>query len=142
MDCQSRGRRRWRARGRHREPTRHLTEAATPLQHPVESFRTEWHSNVAAFGDDFNGSRSFDTSASTEDSGGYDYEVVSDPPDELNCSICLSVLRDPSLTSCCGNHFCQSCISRIKSEGMPCPLCQEQDYTIDSGVGGIGNGAY
>ena len=133
MDCQARGRRGRRAQGRHiwnREPARHLTEAATPLQHSVESFRTEWHSNVAAFSDDFHGTRSFDTGASTEGSGGYDHKFVSDPPDELNCSICLSVLHDPILTSCCGNRFCQSCISRIKNEGMPCPLCQEQDYTI------------
>ena len=96
MDCQTRGRRGWRARGRHiwnREPTRHLTEAATPPQHPVESFRTEWHSNVAAFGDDFHGTRSFDTSASIEGSGGYDYEFVSDSPNELKCPICLLVLR-------------------------------------------------
>ena len=115
MDRRARGSRGRRARGRRiwsREPTRHLTEAATPPQHPVERF-TVWHSN-----------------ASIDGSGGYDYEFVSDPPDELNCSICLLVLRDPSLTSCCGNHFCQSCISRIKNEGMPCPLCKEQDYSI------------
>ena len=89
-----------------------------------------WHPNVAT-GDDFwHGARSFDTGASTEGSGGYDYEVVSDSPDELKCSICLLVLRDPSLTSCCGKHFCQSCISRIKNEGKPCPLCQEQNYQL------------
>ena len=62
--------------------------------------------------------------------GGYDYEFVSNPPDELICPICLSVLRDPNLTSCCGNHFCQPCISRIKNEKNPCPLCQEHDYTV------------
>ena len=62
--------------------------------------------------------------------GGYDYEFVSNPPDELICSICLSVLRNPNLTSCCGNHFCQPCISRIKNERNPCPLCQEHDYTV------------
>ena len=62
--------------------------------------------------------------------GGYDYKFVSEPPDELKCSVCLSVLRDPSLTSCCGKHFCQSCISRIKKEGKPCPLCQEKAYQL------------
>ena len=114
---------------RNRGPTRHLTEAATPPQIPVDSYAL-LHSNVAT-GDDFwHGARSFNTGASTEGSGGYDYEFVSDSPDELKCSICLSVLRDPSLTSCCGKHFCQSCISRIKNEGKPCPLCQEQDYQL------------
>lgn len=62
-------------------------------------------------------------------SGGYDYEFVEEPTDDMNCSVCLSVLRDPHLTSCCGNHFCQSCITRIKEEGNPCPLCQEKDFS-------------
>ena len=65
-----------------------------------------------------------------DESGGYDYEFVDNPPDELMCPICLSVLRYPNLTSCCGNHFCHSCIHRIKSEQNPCPLCQEKRYTI------------
>ena len=128
-----RGRRgscKWSARGRqrwNREPTRHLTEAATPPQHPVDSFRVS-HSNVADF---WPSARSFNTGASSTDgSGGYDYEFVSEPPDELKCSVCLLALRDPSLTSCCGKHFCQSCISRIKNEGKPCPLCQEKDYQL------------
>ena len=105
-----RGRRGWSARGRqrwNREPTRHLTEAATPPQHPVDSFRVS-HPNVADF---WPSARSFNTGASSTDgSGGYDYEFVSEPPDELKCSVCLLVVRDPSLTSCCGKHFCQSCI--------------------------------
>ena len=63
-------------------------------------------------------------------SGGYDYDFIDSPSDELTCAICLSVLRDPNLTSCCGNHFCRTCITQIKNEGNPCPLCQDGDYTI------------
>ena len=59
-----------------------------------------------------------------------DFEMVESPSEELHCSICLSVLCNPNLTSCCGNHFCQGCIERIRSDGKPCPLCQSQDYTI------------
>lgn len=62
-------------------------------------------------------------------SGGYDYEFIEEPTEDMKCSVCLSVLRDPHLTSCCGNHFCQSCITRIKGDGNPCPLCQERDFT-------------
>jgi len=65
-----------------------------------------------------------------EKSEGYDYEFVDSPPDEFICSICLSVLRDPNLISCCRNYFCQACIRRIKSIQKPCPLCREQNYTI------------
>ena len=73
---------------------------------------------------------SFSLEHSLGASGGYDYDFIDSPSDELTCSICLSVLRDPNLTSCCGNHFCRSCITRIRDEGNPCPLCQDGDYTI------------
>ena len=64
----------------------------------------------------------------SQSAGGYDYEFVDEPSEDMNCSVCLSILRDPHLTSCCGNHFCQSCITRIKDEGSPCPLCQEKAF--------------
>ena len=31
--------------------------------------------------------------------------------------------------SCCGNEFCQVCIERVKKDGKPCPLCNEQNFT-------------
>ena len=57
-----------------------------------------------------------------------EFDLVENPPEELQCSVCLSVLCNPNLTSCCGNHFCQGCIEKIRSDGKPCPLCQSQDY--------------
>ena len=59
---------------------------------------------------------------------GYDYEFVSCPPSHLECSVCLLILRNPSVVSCCGNHFCEPCIGRIKSDNKPCPLCKDVDY--------------
>ena len=46
--------------------------------------------------------------------------------DEFNCPICLGVLQEPYLTACCGNHFCEACVKKVK-EGLSnkCPLCQE-----------------
>ena len=61
--------------------------------------------------------------------GGYDYEFVSPPPKFLECSVCLLTLRDPHVISCCGNEFCQACIERVKEDGKPCPLCNEQNFT-------------
>jgi TNF receptor-associated factor 4 len=61
--------------------------------------------------------------------GGYDYEFVSPPPKFLECSVCLLTLRDPHVISCCGNEFCQVCIERVKRDGKPCPLCNEQNFT-------------
>ena len=62
-------------------------------------------------------------------SGGYDFDFLEQLPDELTCSICQLVLRDPHLTSCCGHHFCQSCVARILAEWNPCPLCKGTSFT-------------
>lgn len=56
-------------------------------------------------------------------------EYTSTPPEDLTCSICLCVFREPHLTSCCGNHFCDVCIKRIKSNKQPCPLCKQRAFT-------------
>ena len=61
--------------------------------------------------------------------GGYDYEFVNPPPNSLECSICLLTLRDPHVISCCGNHFCHTCIGRIQGDHKPCPLCNEPNFT-------------
>ena len=130
---------------RNKAPARQLTEPTVdePTIQPQPTVDLSTQFTIRYFNDDAPVlnvgadefySDSFGAAASRgkpdDNSGGYDYEFVSNPPDELICSICLSVLRDPNLTSCCGNHFCQSCISRIKNERNPCPLCQEQDYTV------------
>ncbi len=63
--------------------------------------------------------------------GGYDQEFL-DPPaklKEFECPLCLLVTREPNLTGCCGQHFCQSCISRIITDRKPCPFCKELSFT-------------
>ena len=63
-------------------------------------------------------------------SGGFDYSFVDSPvDDELFCSICLLVQREPVLTSCCGNHFCCSCIQKVRAQNLPCPLCNAQKFS-------------
>ena len=61
--------------------------------------------------------------------GGYDYEFVAPPPKSLECSVCLLILRDPHVISCCGNEFCQACIERVQRDGKPCPLCNKPGFT-------------
>jgi len=51
------------------------------------------------------------------------------PSEDLTCPICLNVYQDPVLTSCCGNHFCQSCMKEIELEERPCPLCNVEKFT-------------
>ena len=71
--------------------------------------------------------------------GGYDYECVIKPSEEFTCPICLLLMRDPVLTSCCGNHFCKSCNTesiKAKSRASKCPLCKSTSYTflVDKGL--------
>lgn len=48
---------------------------------------------------------------------------------EIECPICLQVmLADPHLVTCCGHHFCGSCIKPIQTGGQYCPFCKEKDY--------------
>ena len=64
--------------------------------------------------------------------GGYDYEFVEEIPEQLVCSaICTKVLRDPHLTDCCGQHFCNSCLQHwFKRQGKQvCPHCRNENFT-------------
>ena len=54
-------------------------------------------------------------------------EFVDALPDELKCSICLLVFKDPILTDC-GHHFCQACIAPVSSRNPRCPLCNEEGF--------------
>ena len=61
--------------------------------------------------------------------GGYECEFV-DPVKDFECPLCLHVTRDPNLTSCCGQHFCQVCINQIKTNHQPCPFCKDRKFTM------------
>ena len=64
--------------------------------------------------------------------GGYDCDFVEPPPEAIQaeCPVCLQVLREPCLISCCGHKFCRECIERVKKDRKLCPLCSKQDFTF------------
>ncbi len=63
--------------------------------------------------------------------GGHDCELfVSSVPEELKCGLCKKVAREPSLISCCGEHFCKLCIEQVIQDKKPCPSCEEAEFTI------------
>ena len=70
-------------------------------------------------------------SGKANQSCGYECEFVQPPPEALqtDCSICLLVLREPHLISCCGHNFCRTCIGRIKTKGKSCPLCNATEIS-------------
>ena len=47
---------------------------------------------------------------------------------EIECPVCLNILTDPHLVSCCGHNFCGSCIERVKASNGSCPMCKEKEY--------------
>ena len=58
-------------------------------------------------------------------------QLVADPAlisDDLKCPLCLDLLKEPALTSCCGQHFCQECIDNVKAATHVCPLCNEKGF--------------
>ncbi len=59
--------------------------------------------------------------------GGYDYQFVEDPSDDLKCLICLCVARDPQQhgDGGCGKIFCMSCIDKYKKNDDKCPNCRK-----------------
>ena len=50
-------------------------------------------------------------------------------PKEIECPMCLQVMiNDPHLVSCCGHHFCGTCIRRVMDSNGACPYCKRKCY--------------
>ena len=62
-----------------------------------------------------------------------DAQFVEGQAEDWECPICKQTLLDPFLLGCCGNHYCEACVKRLKSR--PCALCNEQHFTalLDKG---------
>lgn len=67
--------------------------------------------------------------------GGYDYELVCTSGQERYvCWICHNLLREPTLTSCCGQHYCWACLQTwLEQRGhKTCPQCREEfNYIVN-----------
>ena len=58
------------------------------------------------------------------------YDLVKPAPDKYNCMICSGLLERPVLMSCCGQHFCESCLKKWYAEqGKKCPHCRNIGVT-------------
>ena len=73
----------------------------------------------------------------TKKKSGYECEFVEPPQKQLQseCPICLQILREPHLISCCGHSYCEACIERVGNDGKPCPLCNEPGFTTMANKG-------
>ena len=60
-----------------------------------------------------------------QESHQYKYDLVNPPTDESICPVCLDLAIKPFLVECCGQHFCQHCLTNVRAKGNVCPLCRE-----------------
>ena len=60
--------------------------------------------------------------------GGYDCQFVDPPSKTLECPVCLLTLRDPHVTTCCGNYLCEPCFLRVLADRGNCPLCNDAEF--------------
>ena len=65
----------------------------------------------------------------SSNASGYECEFV-DSVKDFECPLCLHVTKDPHLTSCCGQHFCQVCIDQILTDQKPCPFCKSATFSV------------
>ena len=59
-----------------------------------------------------------------------DFVLVEPLVDDYKCPLCLDVLKEPQLSTCCGRHFCNECIQKVFRIKKPCPLCNSEDFTV------------
>ena len=61
--------------------------------------------------------------------GGYDFSFTKPIPQKFHCNICTNVLRDPHLTVCCGQYFCEPCLEYwFKKQKTTCPHCRHENF--------------
>jgi len=67
-----------------------------------------------------------------ESVGGYDYEFVTNLPEDLTCVVCHFALKNPVQLEDCGHRFCKECFDQMKQHAMEnylelsCPLDRQQ----------------
>ena len=47
---------------------------------------------------------------------------------DFECPLCLHVMREPTVTDCCGGHFCSGCIRAVQRGKKACPLCRRHKF--------------
>ena len=64
--------------------------------------------------------------------GGFDCEFIKHPPEEIQveCPVCLLVVREPHQVTCCGYAFCRTCIERVQLQKSACPTCNKNDFSV------------
>ena len=54
---------------------------------------------------------------------GYQCEFIDSVPEDFYCKQCSLVARKLTITSCCGESYCNVCIHSTQQDNKPCPGC-------------------
>ena len=70
-------------------------------------------------------------------SAGFDCEFVERPPSafQVDCPVCMQVLREPYQVTCCGKSYCRECIERVKEAYGKCSTCNSQNFDLFHNLG-------
>ena len=62
----------------------------------------------------------------------YNIEFVEPPPYDCNCPVCLETFKDKVCfqATCCGNHICSDCATRLKNMETPCAVCRSGSFDV------------
>ena len=47
---------------------------------------------------------------------------------QIECPVCLQILKRPFQVQCCGKNICSNCIKRIQEENCACPCCKQEKF--------------
>lgn len=59
---------------------------------------------------------------------GFEHNFVDPSARDYECPLCLHVMREPTITDCCGGHFCSNCILAVAGNRKECPLCRRRPF--------------
>jgi len=68
--------------------------------------------------------------AASRQNTGHQCEFVEQVSEEFQCKKCSLVARDLSITVCCGEYYCQVCISPFQEGSKPCPGCGQEEFSV------------
>lgn len=61
--------------------------------------------------------------------GGFDFNYIEEPPDDLLCLICRFPAKEPMQMTCCGKVFCSNCLTEYNKRSKNCSNCRRDSGT-------------
>ncbi len=66
--------------------------------------------------------------------GGYKCTFIASVRKDFYCRECSLVAREPTLTTCCTETYCQDCVTGLQKKSKACPACGEEGFATIKAV--------